>query len=149
MSSSRALIPTSHLDLLTRPICGVLTTLAPDGQPQSSLVWADFDGECVRVNTTLQRQKGQNLQRDPRLTLLLVEPADTSRFLEIRGDAELILEGALDHLDHLTRMYTGHPRYYGYVRPSEQQAGETRVICWIRPRRVVLDAIHAPGSSDP
>ena len=46
-------IPESHLDLLTRPICGVLTTMGPDGQPQSSLVWIDFDGECATVNTTL------------------------------------------------------------------------------------------------
>ena len=45
-------VPDSHLDLLTRPIHGVLTTMMPDGQPQSSLVWCDYDGECARVNTT-------------------------------------------------------------------------------------------------
>ncbi|HUE98317.1 MAG TPA: hypothetical protein VMN99_03625 [Anaerolineales bacterium] len=39
----------SHMDLLTRPIHGVLTTMMPDGQPQSSLVWCDFDGECARI----------------------------------------------------------------------------------------------------
>ena len=54
-----------HLDLLTRPICGVFTTMGRDGQPQSSLVWVDFDGECARVNTTLERQKGRNLVAEP------------------------------------------------------------------------------------
>ena len=42
-------IPASHLDLLTRPICGVLTTMGGDGQPQSSLVWVDGDGAARRI----------------------------------------------------------------------------------------------------
>ena len=67
-------IPDSHLDLLTRPICGVLTTMGADGQPQSSLVWVDHDGECARVNTTLERQKGRNLLANPKVSLLVVDP---------------------------------------------------------------------------
>ena len=106
-------IPASHIDLLTRPICGVLTTLLPDGQPQSSLVWVDEDGEFARVNTTLERQKGRNLLANPTLSLLLVDPDNTARFMQIRGDAELVTEGAIEHLDALTRKYTRHPRYYG------------------------------------
>jgi PPOX class probable F420-dependent enzyme len=136
-------IPASHLDLLTRPICGVLTTMGPDGQPQSSLVWADWDGECARVNTTLERRKGQNLLANPRVSLLVVDPDNTSRFVQIRGDAELVRQGAAEHLDALTRRYTGHPSYYGHVFPLEQQARETRVIVRIHARRVTLDAIHA------
>jgi PPOX class probable F420-dependent enzyme len=136
-------IPASHLDLLTRPICGVLTTMGPDGQPQSSLVWADWDGECARVNTTLERQKGRNLLANPRLSLLVVDPDNTSRFVQIRGDAELVREGAAEHLDALTRQYTSHPGYYGHIFPLEQQARDTRVIVRIHARRVTLDAIHA------
>jgi PPOX class probable F420-dependent enzyme len=135
-------IPASHLDLLRRPIVGVLSTLMPDGQPQSSLVWVDHDGVCARVNTTLERQKGRNLRADPRASLLVVDPDDTGRFLQVRGDAELVREGALEHLDALTRRYTSHPGFYGHVHPIEQQARETRVICRIHPRRVQLDAIH-------
>jgi PPOX class probable F420-dependent enzyme len=135
-------IPASHVDLLTRPICGVLTTMLPDGQPQSSLVWVDHDGECARVNTTLERQKGRNLHANPKLSLLVVDPDDTARFIQIRGDAELINDGSIDHLDALTRKYTHHPRYYGFVYPAEQQARETRVICRIHARRISLDAIH-------
>lgn len=58
-------VPESHLDLLTRPIVGVFTTMPPDGQPQSSLVWVDHDGECARVNTTLERREGRDLLVDP------------------------------------------------------------------------------------
>ena len=91
--SRRCPIPASHLDLLTRPICGVLTTMGADGQPQSSLVWVDHDGECARVNTTLERQKGRNLLADPRVSLLVVDPENTGRFIQIRGDAELVTDG--------------------------------------------------------
>jgi PPOX class probable F420-dependent enzyme len=136
-------IPASHLDLLTRPVCGVLTTMLPDGQPQSSLVWVDHDGECARVNTTLERQKGRNLLANPKLSLLVVDPDNTARFIQIRGDAELVTDGALEHLDSLTRKYTRHRHYYGSIYPAEQQAQERRVICRIHARRISLDAIHA------
>ena len=136
-------IPASHLDLLTRPICGVLTTLGADDQPQSSLVWVDDDGACARVNTTLERQKGRNMQADPKVSLLVVDPDDTTRFIQIRGDAELVTDGTIEHLDALTRAYTEHPAFYGYVYPIEQRSLETRVIARIHARRITLDAIHS------
>ncbi len=136
-------IPADHLDLLIRPICGVLTTMGADGQPQSSLVWVDVEEGRARVNTTLERQKGRNLLADAKVSLLVVDPDDTGRFIQIRGDAELDGDGALDHLDALTRKYTSHPAYYGHIYPVEQRARETRVICRIRARRITLDAIHA------
>ncbi len=136
-------IPVSHLDLLTRPICGVLTTMGGDGQPQSSLVWVDWDGTCARVNTTLERHKGRNLLANPRVSLLVVDPDNTSRYIQIRGEVELVTDGALEHLDALTRKYTHHPCYYGHIYPAAQRWRETRVICRIHARRITLDAIHA------
>ena len=136
-------IPASHLDLLTTPVHGVLTTMMPDGQPQSSLVWCDFDGECACVNTTLQRQKGKNVVRNPKVSLLIVDPDNTGRYLEIRGEAQLVQQGAVEHLDRVTRKYTDHPQYYGYVYPCEQQARETRVIVRIHAKKITMDAIHS------
>ena len=135
-------VPRLHADLLSRPVCAVLTTIGSDGGPQSSLVWVDFDGECPRVATTAERQKGRNMRVNPKVSLLVVDPDDTSRFLQVRGDAELTTEGAIEHLDLLTRRYTTHPRYYGYVYPEEQRTLETRVIARVRPRWVTVDAIH-------
>lgn len=137
-----ASIPGSHVDLLQRALCAVLTTIGPDGMPQSSLVWVDFDGECARVNTTLERRKGRNMAVNPRVSLLAVDPDDTGRFIQVRGDAELIRAGAIEHLDNLTRTYTGKPRFYGFVHPERQRDDETRVICRIHARRVTTDAIH-------
>jgi PPOX class probable F420-dependent enzyme len=117
--------------------------MMPDGQPQSSLVWVDYDGQCALVNTTRQRRKGRNIEFNPRVSLLIVDPADTGRFIQIRGLAELVEDGTLEHLDRLTRKYTSHPCYYGFIYPVEQRALETRVICRIHASRVTLDAIHA------
>jgi PPOX class probable F420-dependent enzyme len=135
-------VPASHRDLLTRPICGVLTTMSEDGLPQSSLVWLDYDRECARTNTTLERQKGRNMAANPKVSLLVVDPDDTSRFIQIRGDAELISDGAIEQLDELTRAYTAHPCFYGHVYPLARQEREHRVIVRIHVRRVTLDAIH-------
>jgi PPOX class probable F420-dependent enzyme len=135
-------IPSTHIDLLTRPICGVLTTMDPHGRPESSLVWVDHDGTCARINTTLERRKGRNLRANPRLSLLVVDPDNTARFIQIRGDAELVTDGAGEHVDELTRKYTAHPRFYGHVHQVEQATRETRVICRIHARRITLDAIH-------
>jgi PPOX class probable F420-dependent enzyme len=136
------MIPDSHRDLLEGRAHGVLTTLAPDGEARSSLVWVDDDGECACVNTTRERCKGRNLERDPRCSLLVVDPEDTGRFLLVRGRAELVEEGAVEQLDRLTRRYTRHPRFYGHVHPAEWADREHRIICRIHPDRVTLDAIH-------
>jgi PPOX class probable F420-dependent enzyme len=136
-------IPESHQDVLTRPIHGVLTTMMADGQPHSSLVWCDYDGECARVNTTRQREKGRNMLVNPKVSLLVVDPQNTARYLEIRGEVELIEEGAIEHLDQLTRRYTRHPYFYGFVSLVEQQARETRIICRIHATNITLDAIHS------
>lgn len=135
-------IPDSHLNLLLEPVHGVLTTLMPDGQPQCNLVWCDYDGEVVRVNTTRERQKGKNMLTNPKVTLLVIDPQDDGRWIEIRGLAELSEEQAQDHLDQLTRQYTNYPQYYGFIYPEEQRVLETRIICRIRPTKINIDAIH-------
>ena len=113
-----------------------------DGQPHSSLVWCDYDGACARVNTTRQREKGRNMQVNPKVSLLVVDPQKTARYLEIRGEVELIEDGALEHLDQLTRRYTTHPHSSGSISPAEQQAQETRIICRIHATKISLDALH-------
>ena len=141
----RVEIPPTHRDLFRRPVCGVLTTMARDGQPHSCLVWVDLDeaaGEAL-VNTTVQRRHARNLAANPRLSLLVVDPDDTGRFIQVRGDAELTQDGAEAHADALARRYTRHDRFYGGVYPLEQRRRESRVIVRIHARRVTLDAIHA------
>jgi len=135
-------IPDTHCDLLVKPIHGVLSTMMPDGQPQSSIVWADYDGSYVLINTTLERQKGRNMCVNPKVALLVIDPRDVSRWIEVRGNVvEIQREGAEAHADKLTRLYTGKQRFYGDIYPVEQKQKETRVIVKIEPIKVTLDAI--------
>lgn len=136
-------IPNTHVDLLQTPVHGVLTTIMPDGTPQSSLVWVDYDGECVLLNTTLERQKGRNMQSNPKVTILVMDPKDSTRWVEVRGHvSEIAQDGAEDHADTLTQRYcTNKLHFYGDVYPIEQKQKETRVIVKIRPVKVCQDAI--------
>jgi hypothetical protein len=79
----------------------------------------------------------------PLATVLVVDPDDGNRWLQIGGSVEITHEGALDVVDRLTNEYTDHGHYYGGVVPADQREKETRVLCRIRPTRVTLDAIHA------
>jgi PPOX class probable F420-dependent enzyme len=135
-------IPDTHRDLLVEPVHGVLSTITPDGQPQSSLVWVDYDGTYVLINTTLERQKGRNMLANPKVALLVIDPKDGSRWIEVRGKVvEIQREGAEGHADTLTQRYTGKQRFYGDIYPVEQRQKETRVIVKIEPSKVSLDAI--------
>ena len=140
--SAQTTIPESHHDLLTGAVNGVLATMMPDGQPQASVVWVDYDGEHVLINTTLERQKGQNMERHPSVALLVIDPRDDSRWVEVRGSViELRRVGAEAHADMLAWRYTGKRRFYGDIYPAEQRWKETRVIAVIEPFKVSLDAI--------
>ncbi len=138
-------IPDTHLKLLVEPIHGILATIMPDGQPQSSIVWTDYDGTYILINTTLERQKGRNMCANPKVALLVIDPKDVSRWIEVRGNVvEIQREGAEAHADKLTQLYTGKKRFYGDIYPVEQKQKETRVIVKIEPIKVSLDAIFKP-----
>lgn len=139
----KPVIPASHLDLVQQPFHGVLTTLMPDGSPQSSVVWTDYDGEYVLINTTLERQKGRNMQANPKVTLLVIDPKNSSRWVEVRGIVkELTTDGAEAHADKLTQRYCqGKQFFYRDIYPPEQRDKETRVIAKIEPVKVSMDAI--------
>ncbi len=136
-----AAIPASHADLVHAPPVAALTTLMADGSPHTTPVWCDFDGTHVRVNTMRGFLKERNMRRDPRVTLLCYDPAQTLRSLEVRGRVvEMTEEGAAEHLDRLGELYTGRPYFSDLVAAGQAQA-ETPVLCRILPLRVVpLDA---------
>lgn len=136
-------IPSSHRDLVECPPVAALTTLMPDGSPQTSVVWCDFDGTFVRVNTMRGFQKERNMRREPLVTLLCYDPRQTLRYLEVRGTVvEMTEDGAGRHLDELASKYAGRPiRYFGDAIPARFAETEIPVLCRIRPTHVVaLDA---------
>jgi PPOX class probable F420-dependent enzyme len=141
-------IPASHRDLVQCPPVAALTTVMPDGSPQTSVVWCDFDGVCVRVNTMRGFAKERNMRANPRVTLLCYDPHQPNRYLEVRGTVvELTEVGAAGHLDALASTYAGRPvRYFGDAIPARFAQTEHPVLCRIRPTHVVaLDATGKQG----
>ncbi len=131
-------IPASHRDLIECPPVAALTTVAPDGYPQTTVVWCDFDGEYVRVSTIRGFAKERNMRRNPRVTLLCYDPSRPLRYLEVRGMVvEMTETGAVELLDHLASNYAGRPtRYYGGAIPAGFAKTEVPVLCRIRPIHV-------------
>jgi PPOX class probable F420-dependent enzyme len=132
-------IPRSHLDLVECPPVAALSTVMPDGQPQTSVVWCDFDGTCVRVNTMRGFRKERNMRRNPRVTLLCFDPAQPIRYLEIRGTViDMSEHDAPQHLDDLSSKYAGRPvRYFGDMVTAHFADTEVPVLCHILPTRVL------------
>lgn len=82
--STNTAIPDSHKDLFEKPVYAVVTTVMPDGQPQSTVVWADMKDGHARFNTARGRQKDKNLLQNPKATLVLIDPANPYRWIESR-----------------------------------------------------------------
>jgi PPOX class probable F420-dependent enzyme len=107
----------------------VVTTVMPDGSLQSALTWVDVDDEHVLVNTELDRQRTRNVQRDPRVTVLIIRDGDWYHIAEVRGRVVDVIGGdrARAHIDELSHRYTGGP----YAQPIASE----RVILKVVPER--------------
>lgn len=117
---------------LEQPFVGVVTTLRRDGSPHNTVVWVDVDDHGVSFNTALGRVKPNNLERDPRVALTVVDPSDIYRWIAIDGRAELTTEGADAQIDRLSEKYTGNPEYQNRV------PGQARVTVRIVPERIAV-----------
>ncbi len=112
--AQRALLDEKHY--------AVVTDLMRDGSPHSTMVWIDHDGAHVLFNTARGHLKARNLERDPRVSVMVIDPANPhERRLAVRGRAQLIDDGADEHIDRLARKYIGLDRY------PWRQPGERRV----------------------
>jgi len=116
-------IPESHVDLFRKKAFANLATLMPNGSPQVTPVWVDYDGRHVLINTAEGRQKDKNLQRDGRVAVSIMDPENPYRYLEVRGRiAQRTHEGADQHIDAMARKYLGQDKY------PYRQPGEVRVL---------------------
>ncbi len=100
----------------------------PDGSPQVTPVWCDYDGNYIRINTAKGRVKDKNMRKNKRVALALMDPDNPYRYMAVRGEVEeLTEEGADAHIDLLAKKYLGADKY------PYRQPGEVRVIYKIRP----------------
>jgi PPOX class probable F420-dependent enzyme len=110
-----------------------LTTLMPDGHPQTQMMWVDADEDHVLINTELGRQKHLNVERDPRVTVTVIDTENPYRYVEVRGRVVQQVGGdeARAHIDTCSQRYNGQPY------PPEAIATE-RVILRIEPERTLV-----------
>jgi PPOX class probable F420-dependent enzyme len=107
-------------ELLEQPNYAVLSSLNTDGSLHSAVVWIDAEDGTVAVNSAIGRKWPGNLQRDPRVAVLVQETGNPNNYLEIRGTATATTEGADEHINALTKKYIGQDEY-PYRQPDEQR----------------------------
>lgn len=126
-------IPESHQDLLAdeKKAFVYLATLMKDGTPQVTPVWFSTEGDYLLINSAEGRIKDKNMRARPQVALVIADPANPYRYLQIRGRVvEYTLEGAEEHIDTLNLKYHGNPNYPNH-RPEQH-----RVIYKILPEKV-------------
>jgi PPOX class probable F420-dependent enzyme len=133
-------IPDTHRDLLSDPVNVVLTTVMPDGQPQSTPIWCNLDGDDVVINTMKEFRKQKNMRLNPKVTLLAYRLKQPLRNIEVRDRVvEMTEEGALDHLNELNVLYGSGPEFFGDSVDAELRNKFTPVKVRIRPIRVRVE----------
>lgn len=124
-------IPSEYQDLLDPKTKAYLhlATLMPDGSPQLTTVWFDTDGEDILINTAEGRIKDRNMQARPRVAMLITDPRDPMRFIQIRGEViGRTTEGGDEHINKLSLRYDDEAWTF--------KPGQTRVIFTIQPTHV-------------
>ena len=105
-----------------------VSTLLPDGAPQTTPTWVDADDDHLLINTEVHRQKFRNVSRDPRVTVTIWNAEQPDEYRELRGEVTGTVRGpeARDHIDQLSQKYEGHD----YAKPVRSE----RVILKVAPR---------------
>lgn len=121
-------IPPRELNILQSTGFAHIATMGPAHEPQCNPVWFDWDGTYVRISQTKTRQKYRNIQRDPRVAVSIIDPANPYHYLEIRGKVVRIEDDPdKKFIDALAKKYLGVDNY------PYNQPGDERVILYIQP----------------
>ena len=121
-------IPAGFVDLFEKKALAHLATLMPDGTPQVTPVWVEYDGRHVVVNSARGRQKDRNMRANAAVALSICDPDNPYRYLEVRGRVvEITEQGADAVIDRLAKKYLGKDRY------PFRAPGEVRVTYRIEP----------------
>ena len=118
----------SQARMFTEPYYGVVSTARKDGSPHQTVVWVDYDGEDVLVNTAEGRAKPRHIRANPHVSVAVVDPQDPYRWISVSGPAEMTEEGAEEHIHKLSWKYFGR----AYDLPEGQQ----RLLFRVKPERV-------------
>lgn len=123
-------VPDTHVDLIEAANTAVLTTVGPDGQPQSTAVWFLPEDGVLKSSITTGRQKYRNLLRNPKATLFVLDPTNPFRTVEVRATVDL----APDQDKALVPKFAER---YGVPVEVLDQPGAERVVATLTPVKVI------------
>ena len=112
----------------------VLATINADGSPQTSVMWVGRDGDDILFSTIEGRRKHRNMQRDPRVSLSIIDSADPENYVELRGRVSMTP-------DEGRRFDTGLSWKYDDKDPGEDRPGAVRVVV-----RLAVERAAGPGA---
>lgn len=115
--------------LLDEPVTAVFAVIGKDGRPNLTPMWFDYEGSTVLVNVASHRKKVEWIRADPRLTVLLMNPANPYHWLSIkcRVKREISEDDAKEgarvtaQVDKIWTKYTQQPPPYGLRDPSRNE----------------------------
>jgi PPOX class probable F420-dependent enzyme len=125
-------LPQEAKKLLDQPVHVTVATVMPDGTPQTSILWATYDGNDLLLSTIVGRAKERNWRRDPRVSVLIYDPAHADSYVEVRGTVEMTTDGGPELIDRLSRVYYGEP-YTG-----DDGTDNVRVVARVSPQHVIV-----------
>ena len=99
----------------------VLATVNPDGSPQTSVMWVGHDGADLLFSTIEGRVKHQNMARDPRVSVTVIDSADPENYVELRGRVTMTPDVGRRVDTQLSWKYDGRD-------PGEDRPGAVRVV---------------------
>ncbi len=125
-------IPEQYLDLLAREkkAFAALSLVLADGSPQVTPIWFDWDGTHIILNTARGRVKDRVMRRGGQVALLILDPANPYRYLQVRGKVEAENEeGGYEQICDLNEKYHGDRNY-------PKRPGEVRVTYKVLPEKI-------------
>lgn len=123
-------LPEYAAQLLDANVFVTLSTINPDGGPQSSIIWAKRDGDVIVFSTILGRRKTRNMQRDPRVSLCFFDPANAYTYFEVRGTVTMDTDGGPELIEELSQRYDGRTF-------TEGNPANVRVVCRVDATKII------------
>jgi PPOX class probable F420-dependent enzyme len=126
-----AQLPDIAKKLLDQQVFVTVATLNPDGGPQTSVLWATYEGEDIVLAPVVGRAKERNWRRDPRVSVMIFDPATPYNYIEVRGRVELTTDGGPELIERLSQLYVG-ASYTG-----DEGTDNVRVVARVKAERVI------------
>ena len=91
--------------ILAEPVTGTLSIVGPDGVPHSTPVWFLWREGNIWVSTHARRQKHLNALRAGKGSFSVIDPQNSSHYVELRGSISVIDDPDMAVRDDVVRKH--------------------------------------------